>query len=57
MHTSMITAGLAFGSWAGGWAVDAGHGLRAPLWAGAALALLGLLSLVPGSSFLCGRVR
>ena len=45
LHTSVITAGLALGSWAGGAAIDAGHGLRAPLWVGAGLALLGLLSL------------
>lgn len=47
LHTSVITAGLAIGSWAGGAAIDAGYGLRAPLWVGAAMALLGLLSLVP----------
>jgi predicted MFS family arabinose efflux permease len=45
LHTSVITAGLAFGSWAGGAAIDAGYGLRAPLWVGAGMALLGLLSL------------
>lgn len=45
LHTSVITAGLAFGSWAGGTAIDAGYGLRAPLWVGAAMALLGLISL------------
>ena len=45
LHTSVITAGLAFGSWAGGEAIDAGFGLRAPLWVGAALAGLGLISL------------
>jgi predicted MFS family arabinose efflux permease len=45
LHTSVITAGLAFGSWAGGSAIEAGYGLRAPLWVGAAMALLGLLSL------------
>jgi predicted MFS family arabinose efflux permease len=45
LHTSVITAGLALGSWAGGAAIDAGYGLRAPLWVGAGLALLGLLSL------------
>lgn len=45
LHTSVITAGLALGSWAGGTAIDAGYGLRAPLWVGAGLALLGLLSL------------
>ena len=46
LHTSVITAGLALGSWAGGSAIDAGYGLRAPLWVGAAMALVGLLSLV-----------
>ena len=46
LHTSVITAGLAFGSWAGGAVLDAGMGLRAPLWVGAAMALLGLLSLL-----------
>ncbi|KIP89690.1 MULTISPECIES: MFS transporter [Pseudomonas] len=46
LHTSVITAGLALGSWAGGAAIEAGYGLRAPLWVGAGLALLGLLSLV-----------
>lgn len=46
MHTSVITAGLAFGSWAGGVAIDGGYGLRAPLWVGAVMALLGLLSVV-----------
>lgn len=45
LHTSVITAGLALGSWAGGTAIDAGYGLRAPLWVGAAMALLGLISL------------
>jgi predicted MFS family arabinose efflux permease len=46
LHTSVITAGLALGSWAGGAAIDAGYGLRAPLWVGAGLAFLGLLSLI-----------
>ncbi|SHM96621.1 MFS transporter [Phytopseudomonas punonensis] len=46
LHTSVITAGLAFGSWAGGAAIEAGFGLRAPLWVGAAIALLGLLSVI-----------
>jgi predicted MFS family arabinose efflux permease len=45
LHTSVITAGLALGSWAGGAAIDSGYGLSAPLWVGAGLALLGLLSL------------
>ena len=47
MHISMITAGLALGSWAGGAAIDAGYGLRSPLWVGMALAVAGLLSLIP----------
>lgn len=45
MHTSVITAGLAAGTWAAGVGIDAGWGLRAPLWIGAVLALLGLMSL------------
>lgn len=47
LHTSVITAGLAFGTWLGGVAIDRGHGLAAPLWIGAGLAVLGLLSLAP----------
>lgn len=47
MHASMITAGLAFGSWAGGATIDAGYGMRSPLWVGLALAVAGLLSLAP----------
>jgi len=45
LHTSLITAGLALGSWAGGAVIEAGYGLRAPLWVGAAMALVGVLSL------------
>ncbi|MBA1188003.1 MFS transporter [Pseudomonas entomophila] len=45
LHTSVITAGLAFGSWAGGVAISAGFGLRAPLWVGVGMAALGLLSM------------
>lgn len=47
MHSSVITAGLAVGAWGGGYAIDAGFGLRSPLWIGTGLALLGLLTLVP----------
>ena len=47
MHTSIITAGLALGTWAGGAGIDGGYGLRSPLWVGTALALAGLLSLAP----------
>ncbi|AWN55653.1 MFS transporter [Methylobacterium sp. 17Sr1-1] len=48
MHTSVITTGLAFGTWAGGAAIDAGFRLTAPLWIGFVLALLGLASLLAG---------
>ncbi len=47
LHTSVITGGLAFGTWLGGLAIDRGYGLAAPLWIGAGLAVLGLLSLAP----------
>ncbi|MBS0849152.1 MFS transporter [Citrobacter sp. JGM124] len=47
MHSSVITAGLALGSWAGSYTIDAGLGLRSPLWVGVVLALLGLLTLIP----------
>ncbi|MBD0423722.1 MFS transporter [Streptomyces sp. TRM S81-3] len=46
VHSSFITLGVVIGSSAGGVFVDA-FGLRSPLWLGAALALLGLLSLLP----------
>lgn len=47
LHASVITGGLALGTWMGGMGIDRGYGLRAPLWIGAALAALGLLSLMP----------
>ncbi len=47
MHASAITGGLALGAWMGGVGIDIGYGLRAPLWIGAVLAALGLLSLAP----------
>ncbi|MET3793379.1 MFS transporter [Aquamicrobium terrae] len=47
VHSSVITGGLAAGTWAGGLGIDAGYGLTAPLWVGFSLALLGLLSLAP----------
>jgi len=49
MHASMITAGLALGTWAGGFGIDAGFGLRSPLWIGVTLALGGLVTLIPPS--------
>ncbi|MGQ9427216.1 MFS transporter [Gilvimarinus sp. F26214L] len=46
VHSSFITLGVVIGSWAGGWGIDA-YGLRAPLWVGAILAVLALVSLTP----------
>lgn len=47
VHTSVINIGLAAGAWLGGIGILAGYGLRSPLWIGVALALLGLVSLMP----------
>jgi MFS transporter, DHA1 family, inner membrane transport protein len=47
VHSSFITLGVIIGSFAGGVAID-NFGLRAPLWLGAALAALGILTLLPG---------
>ncbi|KAB8060253.1 MFS transporter [Janthinobacterium sp. FT14W] len=47
VHTSVINIGLGAGSWLGGVGIAAGYGLRAPLWVGVALAVLGLISLLP----------
>jgi predicted MFS family arabinose efflux permease len=44
---SVVNVGIAVGPTLGGVAISAGFGLTAPLWIGAALAGLGLLSLVP----------
>ncbi|MFD9904317.1 MFS transporter [Streptomyces sp. NPDC059063] len=46
VHSSFITGGIIIATSVGGPAIDA-YGLRAPLWIGAGLAVLGLLSLVP----------
>jgi DHA1 family inner membrane transport protein len=46
IHGSFITGGIIVSSAVGGLAID-GFGLRAPLWLGAALALLGILTLLP----------
>ncbi|ACZ87366.1 MFS transporter [Streptosporangium roseum] len=46
VHSSFITLGVIIGSFAGGMAID-DFGLRAPLWLGAGLAALGILTLVP----------
>ncbi|WP_437437959.1 hypothetical protein [Streptomyces olivoreticuli] len=46
IHSSFITLGIVFGTSAGGPAIDA-FGLRAPLWIGAGMAAIGILTLVP----------
>ncbi|WP_157872274.1 MFS transporter, partial [Streptomyces silaceus] len=46
VHSSFITLGIIVATSVGGPAID-GFGLRAPLWIGAGLAVLGLLTLVP----------
>ncbi|MEU9118962.1 MFS transporter [Streptomyces sp. NPDC048506] len=46
VHSSFITLGVIVGSSVGGLAIDA-FGLRGPLWLGAALAALGIGTLVP----------
>ncbi len=45
LHMAVVNLGLMFGAWAGGLCLDAGLGLRAPLWLGAGLAMLALASL------------
>lgn len=47
VHTSCITMGVVIGAWAGGLGISAGHGLRAPLWIGAVMAVAGFLTLLP----------
>ncbi|MGY0022067.1 MFS transporter [Streptomyces sp. YJ-C3] len=46
VHASFITLGIVVATSVGGVAIDA-YGLRAPLWLGLALALVGIASLVP----------
>lgn len=47
VHGSVISLGVVVGSSMGGMAMDAGYGLASPLWVGALLAVLGMLSLLP----------
>ncbi|CAM4201643.1 MFS transporter [Nocardiopsis rhodophaea] len=47
VHSSVITTGVVIGSWGGGMVISTGCGLTAPLWLGAGVAVLGLLSLLP----------
>ncbi|MCI2421853.1 MFS transporter [Saccharopolyspora sp. K220] len=46
VHSSFITSGVIIGSWIGGLAISS-FGLRAPLWLGAALAAIGVVTLLP----------
>ncbi len=46
VHSSFITSGVIVGSSVGGLAIDS-FGLRAPLWLGAALAVIGIATLLP----------
>lgn len=46
VHSSFITLGVIVGSSGGGLAINS-YGLRAPLWLGAGLAVLGILTLLP----------
>lgn len=47
VHGSIISLGVVIGSAIGGLTIDTGYGLASPLWVGAGLAVLGLLSLIP----------
>lgn len=47
VHTSMITSGIMIGSLLSGLGISWGYGLSAPLWTGVAMALCGLLTLLP----------
>lgn len=47
VHTSVITLGVVIGASISGLFISNGFGLTAPLWVGLALAVLGLVSLIP----------
>ncbi|MEU7141344.1 MFS transporter [Nocardia sp. NPDC046473] len=47
VNGSAINIGVVIGPWLGGVGISAGLGLTAPLWIGAAMALCGLLTLIP----------
>ncbi|MGX1777206.1 MFS transporter [Nocardia brasiliensis] len=47
VNGSAINIGVVLGPWLGGLGISAGLGLVAPLWIGAGMALLGLLTLLP----------
>src|SRR5690606_8294969 len=47
VHASVINIGLFAGSALGGLGISLDFGMRAPLWVGAGLAVVGVLSVVP----------
>ncbi|QFU90215.1 MFS transporter [Amycolatopsis sp. YIM 10] len=47
VNGSAINVGVVIGPWLGGLGISAGVGLSAPLWIGAGMAFLGILSLIP----------
>lgn len=47
IHTSVITLGIVMGAFFGGLGISLGFGLRAPLWVGCLMAIIGLLTLMP----------
>ncbi|WP_338749126.1 MFS transporter [Bacillus sp. FJAT-52991] len=47
VHSSFITLGIVIGSSLGGLGISKGYGFVSPLWIGACLAILGLISLFP----------
>lgn len=55
VHSSFITLGVVIGSSVGGLGIDT-YGLRAPLWLGAILAVLALITLIPDLGQLRRRV-
>lgn len=55
IHGAIISLGVLVGSSLGAFAIESGLGLQSPLWIGALLALLGLLSLAPAKARLLDR--
>ncbi|MGH0486286.1 MFS transporter [Bacillus mycoides] len=47
VHSSFITLGIVIGSSLGGLGISKGYGFVSPLWIGACLAILGVISLLP----------
>ncbi|OTA14867.1 CmrA [Xenorhabdus vietnamensis] len=47
IHSSVITLGIVIGSFLGGFCLNLGWGLQAPLWVGVFMALTGLITLLP----------